>query len=129
MRERKVRVKALSIKEPQLSRIVDGSQTIVTMTWGAPIYLHGQSLLLVGAKEPKGCYSGRAACLVDVVDCQLMTKADETAACREIYPKAQSWVLRNVRKVRPISIKGRPGIYEVDNALIEVASHTNSNFV
>lgn len=43
-----------------------------------------------------------------------MTKADEKAACCEVYSGAWSWVLENIRLVKPFPVKGRLGLYEVD---------------
>ncbi len=114
---------AISIKEPWLSMIVDGIKTIETRTWRlAPIYL-GWPLLLVGSKKPLGRYSGLAACIVDVVACRPMTNADEIAAQCLRYMNAQSWILKNVRKVEPVPIKGRLMIYQVDDDLIKEVKH------
>lgn len=103
-------IKALSIQEPWLSLIFTGEKTIETRTWGT---LHRGELLLVGSKKPKGRFSGRAACIVDVVDCRLMTEDDEVGACCEVYPGAYAWVLRNVRSVPDVEISGNLRIYNV----------------
>ena len=47
-----------------------------------------------------------------------MTEVDEDAACCKIYPKAQAWVLRNVRRIEPFAVNGQLGIYEVDDELV-----------
>jgi D-glycero-D-manno-heptose 1,7-bisphosphate phosphatase len=104
-------VKALSIQEPWLTMIVDGKKTIETRTWTTR---HRGDLLLVGSKKPEGHYAGRAACLVNLVDCRDMHRGDEAAACCPIYPGAKAWVLENVRKVEPVSIRGQRGLYDVD---------------
>jgi hypothetical protein len=103
-------VKALSIKEPWLTLIVDGKKTIETRTWMTD---YRGPLLLVGCKKPTGHHSGVAACLVDLVECQDMHRDDEEAACCDIYPRAKSWFLENVRKVEPVPITGKLGIYDV----------------
>lgn len=115
-------MKALSIKEPWLSMIVDGKKTIETRTWPAPTYLWNDNLLLVGSKKPKGRFSGKAACIVRVVDCRLMRKSDEPAACCEIYPKAHSWFFADLQKAWPVPIKGQLGIYDVPDVLIRIMS-------
>ncbi len=110
---------ALSVKEPWLSNIVEGAKTIETRTWRLPARFLGQPLLLVGSKQPRGKYSGLAACIVDVVDCRKMVVDDQMSAQCLVYHKAQSWFLQNIRKVEPVSIKGQLGIYQVDDSLIE----------
>lgn len=118
-------MKALSIQEPWLLMIVDGKKTIETRTWCAPIALELLPLLLVGSKKPKGRFSGKAACIVRVVDCQPMRKSDEDAACCEVYPKAMSWMLSDIQKVWPVPIKGQLGIYDVPSELIRLMSEND----
>ena len=113
-------MKALSIKEPWLSMIVDGKKTIETRTWVAPTSLYNGNLLLVGSKKPDGRFAGKAACVVKIIDCHPMRKADEEAACCEVYPRAWSWVFSDVQKIKPFPVKGQLGVYDVDNNLIEV---------
>ena len=42
-----------------------------------------------------------------------MTRADETAACCDVYPHAVSWVLENVRRIRPFPVKGALGVFDL----------------
>jgi hypothetical protein len=43
-----------------------------------------------------------------------MTVEDQAAACCEIYPKAHSWVLKNVKPLKnPFPVKGQLGLYQV----------------
>lgn len=111
-------MKALSIKEPWLSMIASGEKAIETRTWLAPVSLCGVPLLLAGSKKPKGEFAGKAACIVEVVDCQPMVKSDEEAACCEVYPGAYAWTIRNIRRVWPVPIIGQLGIYEIPDAII-----------
>jgi hypothetical protein len=44
-----------------------------------------------------------------------MKKTHEQAACVKIYPKAQAWYLKNIRKFKkPIPVKGKLGIYDLE---------------
>ena len=113
-------MKTLSIKEPWISMIANGEKTIETRTWYAPTFLYNQRLLLVGSKNPKGEYAGLAACVVVLKDCHPMRSSDEKAACCEKYPRAISWVLADIQKVKPFPVKGRLGFYDVDSGLIEL---------
>ena len=112
-------MKALSIKEPWLSRIVSGEKTIETRTWKCPEKFMGE-ILLVGSKKPSGPYAGKAACIATIAECRPMTKRDEAQALCPVYPGAYSWFLTNIRPVKPVSIKGQLGIYQVDDSQIEI---------
>jgi hypothetical protein len=106
-------MKALSIKQPWANLIASGQKTIETREWATPY--RGQ-ILLVSSKTPKIEPAGYAVAVAELVDCRLMTKADEGAAKCPIYPKAVAWVLQNVRAIEPFPVKGQLGLYEVDVA-------------
>lgn len=104
-------IKAISIKEPWISRIVSGEKTIEMRTWRTN---HRGPLLLVGSRTPRGPFSGRTACLVELAACRPMTRADEKAAGGKARRGPQAWVLRRVRRLRsPFPVKGRLGLYTV----------------
>lgn len=113
------RIRALSVREPWISMIVDGVKTVETRTWTTK---HRGPLLLVGCLKPYGPYAGKAACLADLVGCRPMTKADEIAACCEVYPRAKAWLLENVRKVEPLRITGKLGMYWVEKWKCQVCA-------
>ncbi len=100
--------------------IVDGKKTIETRTWKPRSITKYRDLLLIGSKNPKGRYSGKAACIVNVADCYMMGKRDEEAACCEVYYGAWAWFLENVRPVWPVAIKGQLRIYDVDDELVRM---------
>jgi hypothetical protein len=102
--------KALSVKQPWANMIASGEKTIETRLW--PTRYRGP-LLIVSSRSPKIAPTGCALALVEVVDCRPMTKSDEQAARCEIYPGAYAWVLHNIRRIRPFSVKGHLGIYDV----------------
>lgn len=121
-------MKALSIKEPWLTMIVEGKKTIETRTWYAPISLKDKQLLLAGSKIPKGNFSGKAACIIRVDDCHIMRDEDEESACCEVYSRAISWVLRDIQRVWPVPILGQLKIYDVDDELIKLMDDTDPIF-
>ena len=110
-------MKALNVKEPWISRRCDGRKTIETRTWNT--HYRGE-LLLVGSKNPEGEHSGRAACVVELVDSRPMTQFDREAAQVEPYENAHSWVLENIRKVKPFPVKGQLSFYDVPDELVEL---------
>ena len=105
-------MKALSIREPWIGMIVDGTKTIETRTW--PTNYRGP-LLLVGSKKPRGKYAGLAAATANLVDCRLMTVTDQKAAGCLWYWGAYAWVLEDVQKVpEPFKVRGQLRLYDVD---------------
>lgn len=109
--ERQDSMKAISIKQPWANLIASGQKTIETREWSTSY--RGQ-ILLVSSKIPKIEPAGFAVAVADLVDCRVMTKADEDAAQCSIYPNAFAWVLQNVRAIEPFPVKGQLGLYEVD---------------
>lgn len=110
-------MKALSVKEPWASMIALGKKTIETRIWATA---YRGPLLICGSKKPKGMFSGRMACVADLVDCRPMTTEDEPAALCELYPKAQAWVLANIRAVQPRYVTGQLHLFEVDDEKVKV---------
>lgn len=110
-------MKALSVKEPWLTDIVEGRKSIETRTWRTS---HRGDLLLVGSKKPTGKYSGKAACVVNLVDCRPMIVEDEEPAKCKLYTGAYSWVLDNVRPIVPFAVRGQLGLYEVPHECIRL---------
>jgi hypothetical protein len=104
-------MKALSIKQPWANMIASGKKSIETRLWKTH---HRGELLIVSSATPKIYPAGCAIAVVTLIDCRMMIRSDEIAACCLIYPGAFSWVLDNVRKIRPVPIKGQLGIYTVD---------------
>jgi hypothetical protein len=104
-------IKALSVKEPWAGMIRSGKKTIETRTWKTS---YRGNLLICASANPKTALSGKAVCIVEIVDCRVMEKSDEAAACCEIYSDAKAWVLRNIRPIEPFPVKGQLQIFEVD---------------
>jgi len=104
-------MKAISIKEPYASMLLDGSKTIETRTWQTK---HRGKLLLCASKHPESKISGHAFAVAFLADIQLMRKRDEFRACCDIYPGAYSWFLVNVEPIEPFPVKGKQSLFEVD---------------
>jgi len=102
---------ALSLKQPWANLIRDGHKTIETRTWATPFR---GDLLLCASKEPRIEPFGCAVCLVEVIDCRPMTRADWSKACIEPYAPAFGWHLANIRPVPPIPVRGTLKIFIVE---------------
>ncbi len=107
-------MKAISIKEPWASMIMNGKKVIETRTWKTK---YRGEILLCASKEPKSEISGKAFAIAELSDCLPMVVDDERFACCDIYPNAVSWFLINIKKIKPFPVKGKLGLYEIDYAL------------
>jgi len=112
-------VKALSVQEPWASMICSGVKTIEGRTWATRY--RGDLLICTSAKmAPDWEYLGKtyqlgiALCIVELVDCRLMTRADELTTWCSVYQGAYAWVLGKVRPVTPVRVKGRQRLFEVE---------------
>src|ERR1700730_5019753 len=104
-------MKAISLKQPWANLVAEGRKTIETRTWSTK---YRGKILIVSSKSPASPPpSGMALAIAEVIDCRPMTEADEEAACCRVYPRAQAWILRDIRKIEPFEVRGTLGIYEV----------------
>lgn len=63
----------------------------------------------VMACVPAGC----AIAVCRPADCRPMTKADEAAACCELYRRAWAWLLADVRAIEPFALRRGQQLFEV----------------
>lgn len=112
-------MKALSIKQPWASKILSGKKTIETRVWKTK---YRGKLLLCASRIPKTKLSGKAFAVAELIDCRPMTHADEVLACCEVYPRANSWILSNVKAIKQFEVKGSLGLFEVDDNFINFNS-------
>lgn len=127
-------MKALSVQQPFAFEIMSGQKTIEVRNWDT---LHRGDILICSAKKPAfeeedmeemeeeyGCIFlyGQALFIVRLVDVRPMEKGDEEKALLdEIDPEAFSWVIEDVRPVIPFAVKGKQGLFDVDDKLIEAS--------
>lgn len=121
-------MKALSIKHPWAWAIAKGFKTIETRVWGTD---YRGSILIVSSLKPDRSMLewfikeagqqieaqmeyGKAIAVAELVDCSPMLKTDQDAALCDVYADAVSWVLENVREIKPFPVKGQLGLYNVD---------------
>lgn len=93
--------------------IAQGSKTIETRAWPTD---HRGDLLIVSTKKPEitGFLCGYALCIAHLINCRKMIASDEAAARCPWREDLWSWVLADIRKIRPIQVRGRQGIYELE---------------
>lgn len=127
-------MKALSVKQPVGTLIKLELKPIETRVWttryrgdilicGSLNWFRGNLLFPVEMTmedlEEQKSLMGKAICVVTLVDIRPMVKEDEKLACCPIYPGAYSWILENIRPVKPFPVKGKLSLFEVDDSLIE----------
>jgi hypothetical protein len=123
MRE-KMTMKAISIREPWASLIHTGKKTIETRTWKTD---YRGPLLLCASKKPdwieiepgwisqRSFVAGQAFATCRLVDVRPMTESDQELACCSIYPRANAWILENVKPIKPrFNVKGQLGLFDVE---------------
>ena len=103
-------MKALSVKQPWANLIAFGKKTIETRTWSTK---YRGPILVISSAKPDIYPSGHAVTIVDIIGCREMTEEDENAACCKVYPKAKSWLLDNIRPIKPVPMKGALSIFNV----------------
>lgn len=119
-------MKAISLKQPWATWIREGHKTIESRTWSTK---HRGPLLICASKQPDHyAMAGRQPrdfplgcmiCVAELVDCRLMTRDDEEAARCMWESGRWAWILKHVRSVKQVPIKGQLGLYDVADELIE----------
>lgn len=114
-------MKALSIKNPWAGWIYHGRKSIETRTWKTNY--RGDLLICCSntfdKKIPEGKYNsecyikGKAICVVELYDIVKMTEEHEIKAGCLVYKGAYAWLLRYVRKIKPVDIPGQLGVFEI----------------
>lgn len=107
-----MKYKAISLKQPWANLVAEGKKTIETRKWKTN---YRGKLLICSSQSPKIKPYGKAICIVNLYDIKPMVKEHEVKACCKVYPKAYSWFLKNVKKIRkPFPVKGKLNIYDLE---------------
>ena len=109
-------MKALSIKEPYSSWIMQGLKNIETRTWQTS---YRGRLLIVASKIPKTDNSGLALCVVELVNTRLMKLEDMVGALCDYVPGKYSWILTRVRLIEKFPVKGQLNLFNVPSGKIQ----------
>lgn len=110
-----MKVKAITLTGDWAYRIYTGEKTVETRTWST--WHRGWLAICTAKSSPSrpGCPPGHAVAMAWLDDCRPMRKADEPAACCELYLDAQAWHLTRVVKLqKPIPVTGRQRLFTVD---------------
>ena len=123
--------RCLSVKQPWAGLISLGIKTIETRTWETKYRV---PLLIISSMKPDidavdvcvsngfipnpvpDCviHGGITVAMVDVLDCVPMTEEHVLAACCDVYPRANAWILGNIRPTQHLRVKGGLSIFKRD---------------
>lgn len=110
-------MKALSLLPMYAEAIALGIKTIELRTWQTK---HRGDLLICSSTNERASYrrystAGHAIAVVNLVD--IVPYSPEHAAAADVEPDFQgrySWLLDNVRPIKPFPVKGKLNVFEVD---------------
>lgn len=125
-------MKALSIDSYYATLILEGEKTVECRSWKT----NYRGLILICANSQKNdfCLTGRAACIVELLDIVPFTKKHLKDACMETAPNDgrtyYAWILRFIDYVLPVKVKGQLNLFSVDdNNIFSCADFLNDEDV
>ena len=114
-------MKAISLKNPWAGFIFHEEKLIETRKWKTNY--RGDILICCSLNYDKAvmeddllpeCYiKGKAICVVELYDIVIMTENHEYDALCNVYEGAFAWLIRNVRRIEPVDIKGQLRLFDV----------------
>jgi len=129
-------MKAISIRQPYAEAIVAGVKTLENRTWstayrGKLAIVASKTIDPVDIPEVSGAplLTGCVIGVVDLVDIVRPISAEECESETDLVTEADmdwyvqdsiGWILRNPRRCRPVPIKGRLGLYDIPDDLVEI---------
>jgi len=103
-------MKAISIKQPWVDLILSGRKTIETRFWKTNLL---GDYLICCSKYPESPLSGKAVAVITFTKIRKMLPEDEAKSCVLYSNKLYAWEIENVRLIKPFSVIGKPGIFQV----------------
>ena len=111
-------MKALSIHPLFAGWIFGEKKTVEIRTWSTAY--RGDLLICSTAKKYHGTIPGHALCVVTLADIVPLQKTHMEAAClspSDWEPGLFAWILKNVRPIKPIALKGRLGLWDYNGPI------------
>lgn len=121
-------MKALSIDPEYAWYIHDEEKTIECRTWKTNY--RGELLICSSKILVPGFVSGHACCTAELVDIEPFNESHLEGAMMDAVPdvKCYAWHLDNVQWIYPIPVRGKMGLFDVDDSLIKYVQdeHTDA---
>jgi hypothetical protein len=126
-------MKALSVKQPWATLLVEGKKTIEVRSWATK---HRGPLVICASASPKNVFwhdsvddvmrlmhAGCIIGVVELVDVRLMTEEDDDASAGNYVDGAYAWVCSPLYFCRPDPIVGRLNLFDIqDEKLVKIAN-------
>ena len=120
-------MKALSVYPEYCQLIHDEEKTIECRTWKTKY----RGLMLICASKDliPGYISGHSYFIADLTDVEPFNKSHLEAAKMSKMPDVQcyAWHLDNVQDIYPIPVRGKPGLFDVDDSLIKYVQNEQTD--
>ena len=112
-------MKAITIDPDYCAYIAEGTKTVECRTWKTNY--RGELLICAGKRPMEGFISGYAYTTVELLDVVPFTEMHLEAAGMTEMPseKCYAWILANPYPIYPIKVRGRLGLFDVDDSLIK----------
>lgn len=119
-------MKALSLRPEWAMPVMLGMKTIECRTWRTD---HRGKLLICSSNRPTaGTIAGHALCVVELLDVVPFDEKHIKDALLDSAPEsAYAWILGNLEWIEPFPVKGRLGLYDVDDPLVKVIPESVSD--
>ncbi len=107
-------MKALTLSPGWAMLVMVGQKTIEHRTWKTNY--RGDILICSSAKKMEGCISGHALAVAELVDIEPFSKKHFDGSCMDWIPDPNgfAWIFDNIRLIRPVPVKGKLGLFNVD---------------
>lgn len=126
-------MKALSVKQPWATLLVEGKKTIEVRSWKTE---HRGPLVICASSAPKNVFwhdttddvhrlmhAGCIIGIVDLLDVRPMTAEDDDASAGNYISGAYAWLVKPVTYCRPEKITGRLNLFDVpEEKLVHIAN-------
>ena len=132
-------MKALSVKQPWATLLVEGQKTIEVRSWKTEYRGH---LLICASKTPANTFwhdktdnvhrlmhAGCIIGIVDLLDVRPMLESDDEASVGNYTKGAYAWVVRPVSFCKPVPIIGRLNLFDVPDSKIERIANDDSDWI
>ena len=115
-------MKALSVIPEATTLIFQGEKTVECRSWKTNY--RGEVLICPTKVPVPGCISGHAYFTAMLTDIVPFTEEHLEAAMMEGMPDVScyAWYLEDITPIYPIPVRGKPGLFDVDDSLIRYAT-------
>ena len=108
-------MKALSVRPEYTYDIFTGNQTYEERTWQTDY--RGDLLICASSRKAPGFVSGYAYFVIPLLDIELSDDEVMNNSGNIVHP--YHWILGKPKAIKPIPVKGKLHLYDVDDSLIE----------